>query len=221
MKPSCLSAGAAILLLAAGPARAQEGQPSFDCAKASTAVETQICDSPDLAWYDRQMARTYALARDDADVAGAAVLKAIQTAFLKSRNACKGPAIYECVSAIYAARLDEIAGDAEIEGLTAGAYTSDAGLLALVTYPDGKAAISLSTIGGGDHTCTFETDTAKATAGGGAFFNQKPDPSYEQACKLTVTPGGTTMSVATEGDGCTYYCGMRATLDGNFTRKKN
>jgi uncharacterized protein len=43
----------------AGPAWAQNG-PSFDCAKASTAIERAICKSPELAKADRDMAAVYA-----------------------------------------------------------------------------------------------------------------------------------------------------------------
>jgi uncharacterized protein YecT (DUF1311 family) len=44
----------ALLLAAAGT-----GQPSFDCARASTAVETMICSAPGLAARDRAIAIAY------------------------------------------------------------------------------------------------------------------------------------------------------------------
>lgn len=211
----------AALAVTATCALAQDGAPSFDCARASTAVESQICDSPDLAWYDRQMAASYGLARAASDASEAAALKDSQSNFLKRRNRCAGDRAYDCILNAYAGRLDELSAWAETDGFTTGTYRGPTGLLALVTYPSGKAAISLSTIGGGDHTCTFETDSARATPAGGAYFNEKPDPSYQQACSLTATPDGSAMTVATEGDGCTWYCGMRATLDGEFSRSGN
>ncbi len=51
---------AALLVAAAAPALAQNG-PSFDCAKASTAIERAICKSPELAKADREMAAAYAV----------------------------------------------------------------------------------------------------------------------------------------------------------------
>lgn len=53
-----VTALAAALLVAAAPAFAQSG-PSFDCAKASTAIERAICKSPDLARSDRDLAGLY------------------------------------------------------------------------------------------------------------------------------------------------------------------
>lgn len=54
-----LLAVALAAFLAGGPAFAQSG-PSFDCAKASNAVERAICKDPDLAKADRAMAAAYA-----------------------------------------------------------------------------------------------------------------------------------------------------------------
>ena len=50
---------AAVLVAVACPAFAQSG-PSFDCAKASNAVERTICKDPELAKADREMVAAYA-----------------------------------------------------------------------------------------------------------------------------------------------------------------
>src|SRR5882724_3921623 len=50
---------AACVLFASFPAFAQGG-PSFDCAKASNAVERAVCKDPELAKADRGMAMAYA-----------------------------------------------------------------------------------------------------------------------------------------------------------------
>ena len=50
---------AALLVVAASPAFGQSG-PSFDCAKASNAIERTICKDPELARADREMATAYA-----------------------------------------------------------------------------------------------------------------------------------------------------------------
>jgi uncharacterized protein YecT (DUF1311 family) len=72
--PSLLSV-AAILPLSAAlllPSSSDAQQPSFDCAKASTAVEGAICESTMLSTLDRQLAATYSshrggLSRSDRD----------------------------------------------------------------------------------------------------------------------------------------------------------
>ena len=48
------------LVLLAAPAAFAQGGPSFDCAKASSAVERTICKDPELAKADRAMAEAYA-----------------------------------------------------------------------------------------------------------------------------------------------------------------
>lgn len=92
------------------PARAQTG-PSFDCSKASTAVEKTICARPELAKADRAMARAYgALA---AKLTGAAKdhLMKDQAHWIASRDkACTGGAeeIARCLGQRYAARLENL-----------------------------------------------------------------------------------------------------------------
>jgi len=49
---------ASVALLSAGPAFAQSG-PSFDCAKAATTVENEICADPALSQADERMAKAY------------------------------------------------------------------------------------------------------------------------------------------------------------------
>jgi uncharacterized protein len=51
---------AALLVAAAAPALAQNG-PSFDCAKASTAIDRAVCKSAALSKADREMAAAYAV----------------------------------------------------------------------------------------------------------------------------------------------------------------
>lgn len=51
---------AAVTLLLAAPALAQDAQPSFDCTKAATPVEHAICNNPSLASLDADMAASYA-----------------------------------------------------------------------------------------------------------------------------------------------------------------
>lgn len=193
--------------------------PSFDCAKAATASEQAVCDSMLLTWFDRQMGKAYGLVRQILGPDRAASLKTGQTAFLKTRDACMTTADGEaCMARAYGQRFAELATLIGSNTLEAGLFEAENGSLWTARFPDGRAAINLSTVGANTHTCTFETDSAEARDDGSLAYARKPDPSYEEACKLTVTASGDSRTVTAEGDGCTYFCGMRATMDGTYRR---
>jgi uncharacterized protein len=96
----------ALVLLAASPAAAQSG-PSFDCAKAASAIERTICKDPELAKADREMAAVYgALAGRLTGPAKDALVKD-QGSWMVDRNrACTGDAdsIGRCLAQRYATR---------------------------------------------------------------------------------------------------------------------
>jgi uncharacterized protein len=109
---------AVLLMVGAWPALAQQG-PSFDCAKASNAIERTICRAPELAKADRELAAAYAAL--NARLAGAAKdhLQKDQLRWIGARNgACAGDTdgIAVCLKNRYAARL------ATLEALADGAY---------------------------------------------------------------------------------------------------
>ncbi len=62
---------------------------SFDCKKASTAVEKLICADAQLSKLDEELAAAYRDAMGNAGQAEKAALREDQAAWLKSRNACK------------------------------------------------------------------------------------------------------------------------------------
>jgi uncharacterized protein len=74
--------------LSPAAARAAGAGPSFDCRKASTAVEHEICRKPYLAAYDRQIAELYPQALGVLDAEDADQLRADQRAWLKVRDEC-------------------------------------------------------------------------------------------------------------------------------------
>ena len=80
---SVLSAAAMFLLLGTAVSFAQ---PSFDCAKASNAVERAICTDPNLAALDVEMATLYSAARGAAQGSAAEKLVAAQRAWMKRRG---------------------------------------------------------------------------------------------------------------------------------------
>ncbi len=93
------------LAVTADPASAA----SFDCAKASTAIETTICGDAELSRLDEALGAAYAAARTASDQPK--VLRSRQRAWLRDvRDACTDAA---CLKAAYAARV------AELEALSA------------------------------------------------------------------------------------------------------
>jgi uncharacterized protein len=84
-----IAALAAALLFSAEACAA----PSFDCAKAQTASEKEVCRVPDLQWYDRQVARLFKIAKDQAGNPKELVLS--QLGFIGEREACKADA--DCI----------------------------------------------------------------------------------------------------------------------------
>lgn len=210
---------AAFALAAILPASAtNEMTPSFDCAKASTRVEKMICEAPgsELMWYDRQLASVYALALSSNRQSEAA-LKAAQSAWLKKRDACKADD-WECVAKAYRARIADLAESAGSDELAAGFFNSDQGDMALVRYPRGRVAIMLLTVGDNGHSCTFSTDKGKEDRAGNFVWSGRPDEGDPSVCTITIAPEGNVMSVTSTTETCTYFCGMRAVLDGNFGR---
>ena len=100
-----------MLIIGCPLAAAAQGGPSFDCAKASNAIERTICKTPELAKDDREMTAVYsALA---AKLAGPAKdhLAKDQVRWIGNRNrACVGDAdeIASCLKVRYAMRIENL-----------------------------------------------------------------------------------------------------------------
>jgi uncharacterized protein len=97
----------ALGLVGASPALAQGGA-SFDCSKASTAIERTICKDPELAKADRDMAAAYgALAAKLSGAAKEALVKD-QVQWIADRNracATDTDGIIPCLKGMYGARI--------------------------------------------------------------------------------------------------------------------
>ena len=184
--------------------------PSFDCTKAKSAAEREVCEVPNLQWNDRQLARLYKLALEQSGNARNEVVQS-QRAFIVRRDAC-GDSI-ECLDMVYKAQLKALAprvnvyeafGEYEPEGM--------GGSMRIVRFGY-DAAISILTVGGGDHTCSFETDSAQLGGKGVIRYAEKD----ANACRMTVAPDGDDVMVV-QTKNCSDYCGMRAILDGRYRR---
>ncbi len=87
----------------AAPSLAQ----SFDCARASSPVETAICASTELRAADEALARAFASAVSGLDADSAVRLRSEQRAWLGERNACAsqaGAVVGECLARAYRTR---------------------------------------------------------------------------------------------------------------------
>lgn len=90
---------------AAQPARSAAIVASFDCAKASSQIETLICSSPETADADRRLAAAYRAARSKSSDPSA--LKVDQRNWLTTeRNACTDAA---CLTKLMEARIQKLA----------------------------------------------------------------------------------------------------------------
>lgn len=77
-----------LLMACAAPAAAQSAGPSFDCARATTAVERAICGDPALVEADWTMGKLFAATRISAFGAGSSNMLPSQIAWLKQRKGC-------------------------------------------------------------------------------------------------------------------------------------
>lgn len=118
------------LILAAIPLKPLHAA-SFDCSKASTAVEGSICANATLSELDIQLSTAYKNAR--ATSADPAALQKEQLAWIKNRNTCR--ANVSCLTESYRLRIQQLNGGAY------QVYTRNAPM-GFVFYAGGKPTIS-------------------------------------------------------------------------------
>jgi uncharacterized protein YecT (DUF1311 family) len=80
-------------------------RPSFNCNRARTRGEIAVCNSPELASLDRQMASFYGTAYRSGDRDAKALLERTRSRFLTYRDRCRTDA---CVADAYRGRISEI-----------------------------------------------------------------------------------------------------------------
>ena len=88
------------------PLSTGEPRPSFNCALASTPVETMVCSDAALADRDRQVAAQYFALRGSLPAHVRSRLLQSQRLFLKQRSDC---ASSQCLAEIYDVRLRQLA----------------------------------------------------------------------------------------------------------------
>lgn len=214
------------------PAAAQEG-PSFDCAKATTKVEKQICDDWTLSAYDRWVAQLYKDLRGALDAKGQEALKAEQRAWLKDeRNACEkakptaeldaSGAIWSCLYSAYEGRTVVLAQTNELvlDGVDpgigwSGAYGYDdghsGGSLLLLRLAEGFVFQISSVTGPGSHICDLS----------GANPEQGPDLLIwqEDGGSCAITFARTEAGIDISSSGCQDWCGANGYFDAAYSPK--
>ena len=196
-----LAIASAVLILTLGA----QAAPSYDCNKAASAAEKEICRVPNLQWFDRQLTRLYKLAKEQAGANTPAII-ASQRDFIETRNACNADS--DCIERAYKARLTALSPQVNVYEPFAE-YRSPNGTLTIVRFGF-EAGLNILTVGGNGHTCTFETD--HATVGGKGVIRWR-----DNACRMDIVPDGESLRIETKN--CQDHCGMRAVMDGVFVRQ--
>jgi uncharacterized protein len=202
----------ATILLALALTPMVGAEPSFDCLKAQSAAEKRVCNDKGLQWSDRQLARLYTLALKEATEAGRAALIESQRRFLAERDAC-GTVPLGCVEQLYHRRLQELATRVNVHDAYAMFVRANTGALRIVRFGF-TGAVDLWATGENGHECTFEEDDLLQTGKGLLRFKAKVG---DEACRMNIIPDGDNVRVEIE-EGCRFYCGHRAHMDGTYTR---
>ena len=196
---------AAVVAFAAAPAGAN---PSFDCSKAQSVSEREVCRVPELQWFDRQLAHLY----HDVKGKGGAQVVADQRAFLAQREAC-GTNL-ECLEKAYGDRLKALGRLSDVyDPVGQFRATAFGGEIWVVRFGF-TGAIKILSVGGGGSTCVFEIDNAIQTGKG---LLKAVDSSGGETCRLDVAPDQRD-NLTVETHKCQSFCGMRAVMDGLYTR---
>lgn len=217
-------------------AQVQEG-PSFDCAKASTAVEKAICGDWTLSAFDLWVGQLYKGLADWVDQATRDRVKAEQRAWLKDeRNACAtarsqdpsvpdSAAVWSCLYDAYETRAIQLAqileeaiyGPFGAEGPWSGSYAFDdghaSGSLLLLSMPDARFTLQLSSVTGpAAHICDLSTHGGNAV-GLTLRLEVKETPGCWILLERLEDGQG---SLALDSDGCQDYCGANAYFTGDY-----
>jgi uncharacterized protein len=204
-----LSAGA-LLTVVPSSASAQ----SFDCRKATTAVEKMVCGDADLSMLDLQMARAFTDARKSVDAAAVG-----QVAWLRDvRNRCVN---VDCLTRVHQARIAQLrrlnsAAALSIDRLAgewrrSGSTRYDPASLTITDATPGGFAFELFASSGA-HLGQFEGMAVRNAAD--AVYQDE-----ETKCEVRFSPGSDYLIVLTSSE-CSMMGGMGVTFDGEF-RKEN
>jgi uncharacterized protein len=202
-----------LALLAAAPAAAQTG-PSFDCAKAGTAVEKAICADADLSWLDHTMGRLYAALQ-----AGDKSVRDAQRAWLSARNKCPANGLRDCLAGQYATRFSALSAGYDKAHVTGTYdYGDGTGGMTMVAFPDGTVSAWISTVGAAPSQPVCDIDFDAPASRDRLRWTDPDSPLGDgQHCSIDIRFGGDGAQVTDHG--CqTAYCGMNGAFAGRYRR---
>jgi uncharacterized protein len=204
-------------------ATAVAAQPSFDCSKAATAVETAICadENSDLAVRDRALSRLFSSLKEEG---GHDKLLSAQQAWLKQRNGCGGDA--SCLRRSYDERLAKLSSAAGDEAGVTGTYRyqfsddTDLGGAFIVRQSDGTLMGKIQTITGPSfHGCDVDFDRAEAFGDAWLWTGAEEDTATPgERCQILFRTDGNTLRI--DSRNCNYWCGMAGYFDQTYSRAK-
>lgn len=212
---------ALLFILAAMIAPAAAG-PSFDCAKAATAVEKTVCsdENAELALRDAALARLYGALKEHG---GHDKVLGGQSAWLGSRDACGSDA--KCLIKRYDERLAVLAREAGDENGVTGSYSyrlsadTDDGSAFVVREADGGLSGAISTVSGPTyHTCEVTFEAANAIGDAWVWDDPAASGGAEDFCRILLRPGQDTLRI--DSGSCQTYCGARGFFDETYKRTK-
>lgn len=132
------------LLLVSVPDRSDA--QSFDCTKAQTSVEKQICDDPNLGLMDEEVGSIYGELQQSLTTQEFSKLKVSQRAWIAQRDSCTTQG--DCLSKAYAERLGQLSRDFSVFPGWAGDFTNWADIQLSITKAEtGGYKISLTGVG--------------------------------------------------------------------------
>lgn len=169
--------------LAAMAAPETSDAQSFDCAKAGTAIEKQICDDPNLGLMDSELGSVYGSLAKSLSGEAQSELRANERAWIQKRNACDTQS--DCVTKAYVQRLTQLSKQHGLFMGWSGDFESWADIqLSIVERDSSSYDISLS--GAAQNWTCSGTLTARLS---------KDDNS------LTVSHDGATVTIQSAGTG--------------------
>ncbi|MEM9782667.1 MAG: peptidoglycan-binding protein, partial [Pseudomonadota bacterium] len=149
--------------LGSGATSTVTANPSFDCARASTATESAICEDPGLAALDRELATAWSSAR------AVGVDAATQRAWIARRDACG--AARDCIAEEMESRIERLTGAPAVAQYQPGGGAGGSGdAFATSTWaPDGgdegtTAVPEPVAVDGRDYVHLFRRGDANAAA---------------------------------------------------------
>ena len=202
---------ASIVFIASLLALNARAEPSYDCAKAMSTAEKEVCRVPDLQWFDRQLAHLFKLAKDQPG-ANHDALVVQQRQFIVRREACRTD--FDCLQTAYKSRLAELAGQVNVFEVYAEYSPKSFGGSMWIVRDGYHAGVKILTVGGGGHTCAFEADNADTTGKGMVKWRG----GTGDACRIDIMPDAEALRVETHN--CQDYCGVRAVMDGTYSHTK-